>query len=53
MRPDPYLRIPPRPPRLPRDHLAMRPRLSDNAKAWWLLIGVIASIAAFVAWLRP
>jgi uncharacterized protein (DUF1501 family) len=28
MKPEPYLRIPPRAPRLPRDHFAMRPQLS-------------------------
>jgi hypothetical protein len=48
MKPDPYLRIPPRAPRLPRDHFAMRPKLSDNAKAVWLLLVVWAAIVAYL-----
>jgi hypothetical protein len=39
--------IPPRAPRLPRDHFAMRPKLSENAKAYWLLGVFCAAIAAY------
>jgi hypothetical protein len=44
VKPDPYLRIPHRVPRLPRDHFAMRPKLSENAKAVWLLISVCVAM---------
>jgi hypothetical protein len=48
MKIDPSMRIPPRPPRLPRDHFSMRPRLIDNAKAWWLLAAICALIGLYV-----
>lgn len=44
MKPDPNLRIPPRPPRLPRDHFAMRPRASEGAKGRVFVVLVIALV---------
>jgi len=45
---DPAMRIPPRAPRLPRDHFSMRPKLSDNAKALWLLVLLCAAVCLYV-----
>jgi hypothetical protein len=52
MKTNPTMRIPHRAPRLPRDHFAMRPKLSDNAKAVWLLIAVCAAIGAAYMYLH-
>jgi hypothetical protein len=49
---DPLLRIPPRAPRLPRDHFAMRPKMSENAKAGWLLAFLVAAVVLWL-WLTP
>lgn len=51
VKPDPYLRIPPRPPRLPRGHYSMRPRWTESTKAR-IFLGTIVALVCLYAYLH-